>query len=78
MNEEGTHYKVDILGDQAASEDSTAPVLEVEKRIYTVTAKEGIFKAGKLWPEGSDIELPVLTGENLIKANDVKEKSHEN
>lgn len=68
---EGTHHLLDILGDTAATVDAAAPVA-VERRMYRVINQDGLFKQGRHWPCGEQIELPVVTGARLVAAADVE------
>lgn len=69
METEGRHILMDIIGDEAVTEDSTSQQL-IEMGKYRVLS--AIFKQGREWHPGEDIVLPIITGSRLVSAGEVE------
>lgn len=61
-----------VIDDGAEPTDSTVPTVKVEMRRYRVIAEGGIFKAGRHWAQGDDVELEAQAGERLEASGDVE------
>lgn len=62
------------VGDETGTVDATgrhgAPV---ERQAHRVIAEAGIFKNGRTYKKGQEVELDQVTAERAIKAGDVEE-----
>jgi hypothetical protein len=57
-----------------STEDIIAPkTAEIVLQKYQVTVESGIFKRGKLWKNGSIIELDKVTGQRFVNNKELKE-----
>lgn len=45
-----------------------------ERKTYVVTAEDGLFKSGKKYKKGDEIELDELTAKNFKELGEVKSK----
>lgn len=64
-------YEVEIH-DGAEIEDSTIAIVDQKREKYKVLAKEGLFKNGKHYKTGSEIELLDSAAKNFLNNKDIE------
>lgn len=64
-----TDHRITISDDSVMQDENGLP----EKKSYTVASKAGLFKNGKQYKQGDQIELDEQTAKNFIASGDIED-----